>query len=101
MRMKRIRPGKRRPGAGRYSPWLRQIGIIGGVILMGMVIGKIPYPLFSIETFFPLLGGLVTSGGVCAALAVFTWDVLLITGLWDCLLSSHPRWLRAGAACKF
>ncbi len=91
MRMKRIRPGKRRPGAGRYSPWLRQIGIIGGVILMGMVIGKIPYPLFSIETFFPLLGGLVTSGGVCAALAVFTWDVLLITGLWDCLLALDRR----------
>lgn len=91
MRMKRRRPGKRGTGAGKYFPWLLQIGMIGGVILLGMLIGKIPYPLFSIETFFPLLGGLLTSGGVCAALAVFTWDVLLITGLWDCLLALDRR----------
>ena len=83
--------GKRRPGAGNCLPWLWQIGIIGGVILLGMLIGKIPYALFSMEQFFPLSGGLLTAGGVCAALAVFTWDVLVITGLWDCLLALERR----------
>lgn len=91
MGTKRIRPGKRRTGAKQYTLWLKQIGILGGVILAGMLIGKIPYALFSIEGFFPLLGGLLTAGGVCAALAVFTWDVLRLTGLWDCLLESDRR----------
>lgn len=89
--MKRKRPGKRRIGAKRYAPWFWQAGIIGGVILAGMLIGKIPFALFSIETFFPLFGGLMTAGGMCAALAVFTWDVLQFTGLWDCLMALDRR----------
>lgn len=89
--IKRRSAGNRRPGVKRYTPWLWQIGIIGGVILAGMLIGKIPFALFSGKTFFPLLGGLMTAGGMCAALIAFTWDVLVLTGLWNCLLALDRR----------
>ncbi len=72
---------RQRRGETKQPPYGLQILIIGGLTLLGMLVGKLPWG------FFPLLGGLMTGAGVLAALVAFTWDVLRLTGLTDCLKS--------------
>ncbi len=82
---------RQRRGERKQPPYGLQILVIGGIVLLGMLIGKLPWGLFS------TLGGLMTGAGAWAALAAFTWDILQLTGLADCLQSlSRKELIRIG-----